>query len=308
MDHNQNRNLTRTLVAAALGLAAISSAHADTYGDLTTCTKANQTSRSEVLNRASKLRSCINTVETGKGLSDPGSYESSNYLTQLGAQTKQEAAASKSNDLNVLLQRCQNNKQSWDSLLADFNQKWKFWGCDNPEATLKARLAKLDAAKGTADKTKADADAKAKADAAAKAKADADAKTKADADAKTKADADAKAKADAAAKTKADADAKTKADADAKAKADAAKGKGDAGAGTQATAGMRKCADDGKICEVSGSWTGKYGAGTKFADIKGTGRFTCLPKGWVKPWQKELPADTGVDDPASGQAKACYVK
>lgn len=75
------------------------------------------------------------------------------------------------------------------------------------------------------------------------------------------------------------------------------------------TTGLTQCGVDGKVCNASGAWKGVYGvAGTaKYARISGTGPFTCLPKGFVKVPSATQPADTGVDDPASGVAKACYI-
>lgn len=79
--------------------------------------------------------------------------------------------------------------------------------------------------------------------------------------------------------------------------------------GTMNTTGLTQCGVDGKVCNASGAWKGVYGvAGTsKYAQISGSGPFTCLPKGFVKVPSAAHPADTGVDDPAPGVAKACYI-
>lgn len=289
----RSKKICGPLVAAALGLAFIAPASADTYSDLKACISGNQTSRAEILKKANDLRLCINTIESGKGLTDPGSSESSKYHALIKEQDAKEAAEmkanSKNNDLNAALKRCQGNKQYWDSVLNEFRNTWKSWGCDDPQATKKARQAKLDALKaGTANNAQAETEAKAKADAAAKAKAAADAAAKA------------KAEADAAA-------AKAKAEAEAKAKEAAAKTTTTSGStGGGSTSGLKKCADDGGTCTVTGAWTGKYGNSTKMVDMKGTGTFRCLPKGWAKPWEA-VKVDTGVDDPTPGKAKSCYL-
>lgn len=292
MRSNKNQKIRGLLVASALGLAFVAPASADAYSDLKACISGNQTSRGEILKKANDLRLCINTIESGKGLTDPGSAESSKYHGLIREQDAKEAAETKANsknfEVNAALKRCQGNKQYWDSVLGEFRKTWASWGCDDPQATKKARQAKLDALKaGTANNAQSDAAAKAKADAEAKAKADAAAKAKADADAaaaKAKADAEAKAKADAATKT--------------------AAASGSTGGGS--TSGLKKCADDGGTCTVNGAWTGKYGNSTKMVDMKGTGTFRCLPKGWAKPWEA-VKVDTGVDDPTPGKAKSCYL-
>ncbi len=55
------------------------------------------------------------------------------------------------------------------------------------------------------------------------------------------------------------------------------------------------CATEGKMCEVTGDWDGYYGGGSGYANIKGTGNFTCAL------------ANFHIVDPADGQAKQCYV-
>ena len=72
------------------------------------------------------------------------------------------------------------------------------------------------------------------------------------------------------------------------------------------------CADDGKICRVpkgaatvSVVWGSK--GGKKYATAQGKGDFTCLPNGWVKPWQSGQPPDLGVEDPEPKVAKSCYI-
>ena len=67
------------------------------------------------------------------------------------------------------------------------------------------------------------------------------------------------------------------------------------------------CAADGKICNAVGDWTGVYGVTGKYVAISGNGPFTCLPKGFVKFPSATSPKDTGVDDPASGVVKSCYI-
>lgn len=71
--------------------------------------------------------------------------------------------------------------------------------------------------------------------------------------------------------------------------------------------GAVACATDGKRCDASGAWTGVYGVAKKYAPISGNGPFTCLPKGYVKTPSAATPADTGVDDPAPGVGKTCYI-
>lgn len=80
-----------------------------------------------------------------------------------------------------------------------------------------------------------------------------------------------------------------------------------AAAGLQIPAGAVLCAADGKVCNASGDWSGVYGVTGKYVAISGTGPFTCLPKGFVKFPSATTPKDTGVDDPASGVVKSCYV-
>jgi hypothetical protein len=77
--------------------------------------------------------------------------------------------------------------------------------------------------------------------------------------------------------------------------------------GTSIPSGAVACATDGKKCDVSGAWTGVYGAGNKYAPIAGNGPFTCLPKGYVKTPSATTPPDTGIDDPAPGVQKTCHV-
>lgn len=64
---------------------------------------------------------------------------------------------------------------------------------------------------------------------------------------------------------------------------------------TSVPAGMTACGTDGNKCNVSGDWTGVYGAGSRFVAIKGTGAFTCLPGTLM------------VDDPVPNVGKTCYV-
>lgn len=71
--------------------------------------------------------------------------------------------------------------------------------------------------------------------------------------------------------------------------------------------GFTFCANDNAVCRVPAGATVYvvWGADTRYATAVGQGDFTCLPKGWGR---QGMPRDLGVNDPASGVAKKCYIK
>lgn len=60
--------------------------------------------------------------------------------------------------------------------------------------------------------------------------------------------------------------------------------------------GFKECAKDFGKCEVTGAWTGYYGANNTYVSISGTGSFTCLP------------GDLKVADPVPNVQKACHIQ
>lgn len=75
---------------------------------------------------------------------------------------------------------------------------------------------------------------------------------------------------------------------------------------TSVPAGATECGNGaGNICTMTGNRTVYYGAGAKWGVVTGTGSFTCLPKGWQKDASK--PKDLGIDDPAPGVVKKCFI-
>jgi hypothetical protein len=254
-------------VAGILLLANAGAAFAQ--GDISACIKSYQNTRMEVMKGASEVNEC------GRKLKSNDAREANMFFSQIMSYIKEEdqkETAERKQKGGMTMQNCQNHKSMFESMAPDVAQKKKFY-CAPPKPAATPVVDKAAHDKAAAEKAAAD---KAAADKAAAAKAAAD-----------------KAAADKAAADKVAAD---------KAAADKAK----AGAGGGAPAGLKKCADDGGTCTVNGPWTGKYGTSSKMVDIKGTGTFRCLPKGWAKPWDA-VKQDTGADDPASGQAKACYL-
>ena len=76
--------------------------------------------------------------------------------------------------------------------------------------------------------------------------------------------------------------------------------------------GYTLCVANGKVCRVtpaSATAYVAYGGEGQFKFAKGTGDFSCLPKGFVKFPSAKAPQDLGIDDPRPGKAeKSCYVK
>jgi hypothetical protein len=74
--------------------------------------------------------------------------------------------------------------------------------------------------------------------------------------------------------------------------------------------GFTACGTDGKVCRVAAGAAVYvvYGAGSRYGTAQGTGDFTCLPRGFVKTPSATTPRDLGIDDPAPGIGKTCYVK
>ena len=173
------------MLAVAAGISMAPTASAQDYAAIKTCIDGNNTKRAEILKGLESLRKCVNDVNTGKGLSDPGSGVTANFFAQMKENDKTASSFIKQKG-GTTLENCQSLSASWDGMLADYRQQRKFNLCDVPggpkaaiekaaadrAALAKAATDKAAAAdKAAADKVAAD---KAAAEKAAAAKAAAD--------------------------------------------------------------------------------------------------------------------------------------
>ena len=167
------------MLAAAAGIAMAPTASAQDYAAIKTCIDGNNTKRAEILKGLESLRKCVNDVNAGKGLSDPGSSVTANFHAQIKENDNTAKSFIKQKG-GTTLENCQSLSGSWNGMLADYQQQRKFNLCDvpgGPKAAIekaaadRAAAAKVAADKAAADKAAAD---KVAADKAAAAKVAAD--------------------------------------------------------------------------------------------------------------------------------------
>ena len=146
------------MLAAAAGIAMAPTASAQDYAAIKTCIDGNNTKRAEILKGLESLRKCVNDVNAGKGLSDPGSSVTANFHAQIKENDKTASSFIKQKG-GTTLENCQSLTPSWNGMLADYQQQRKFNLCDvpgGPKAAMeKAAADRAALAKAATDKAAA---------------------------------------------------------------------------------------------------------------------------------------------------------